>query len=68
MINLRPCPFCGGDGKLKEFATHYGAGKTYYYVYCANEDCPVGPETGNEYTPEAAIAAWNTRYTDDDLK
>lgn len=60
-IDLRPCPFCGGEAETVRVGD-------MYYVRCGNNDCPVVVETNNYYAEYDAISAWNTRYTDDDGK
>lgn len=57
MTELKPCPFCGGEAELYN-------DEGLWKVQC--EDCEAS--TGQYYMPENAIAAWNTRHTDDDLK
>ena len=62
MIELKPCPFCGGEANitkgerwLDETCT---PSKPYYYARCQN--CYT---TGYKYHPteKEAIEAWNTR-------
>lgn len=56
MKELKPCPFCGGEGVLQEHE-FYGYASTYGVV-CF--DC--GSETRQFYTNEkTAIRAWNRR-------
>jgi len=56
---LKPCPFCGGKGKLND-----EKGRIYSFVKCTN----CGAETGlisvsAEYcSDEKAIKTWNTRF------
>ena len=52
MINLKPCPFCGGEPLL----VYDGA---YASVYCP-DDCPGGNDLWWESSDEA-VKAWNTR-------
>lgn len=51
MIELKPCPFCGGNAYI-------GNGRTW--VRCV--EC--GAETGCYDTEEEAIEAWNRRVGD----
>ena len=61
---LKPCPFCGGEAKLRETVEHYpadaegpaGSYSAWFNVEC--DDC--GIKVGEEYRDEA-IAAWNRR-------
>jgi len=53
LIELKPCPFCGGKAEVHEFN-----GKCFM-AYCSKCAC----EQGRNYTTEkAAIKAWNKRY------
>lgn len=69
LINLRPCPFCGGTAELG-FANMEDGAKTYSII-CPN--CRTGifrPRT-EEWRGYAniyeAVAAWNRRAEDGDL-
>ena len=48
---LKPCPFCGGEAKVKRFF-----GCAYITVGCKKCNVQI-----NRDTKKAAIAAWNTR-------
>lgn len=57
-MELKPCPFCGGEGHI--IKTDFGNGyQKYYHGVCL--DC--GMETKNyvHITKEEAIEAWNRR-------
>lgn len=55
--NLKRCPFCGSNGKLK----HRERLNTYI-VECSNNSCPASYMIGYDYdTEEEAIKVWNTR-------
>lgn len=57
MIELKPCPFCGGKAPiLKEIQGHQ---RVAYMVTCGNRVC--GVSTGIRYCGADAIAMWNTR-------
>ena len=58
MTELKPCPFCGRNGRLK----NYDNGKTYRIV-CENYLCPV--ESFTYHTAQEAIDWWNRRVNDD---
>jgi len=63
MLELKPCPFCGGDASL--IGDHRGED-----VSCENNDCLINPGTAEFYnTCEEAINASNTRaqHKDNDL-
>lgn len=58
MIELKPCPFCGGDGKL--FVLYDG-----YHVECnSGWKCPVIPRTWGYETESEAEEAWNRRASE----
>ena len=57
---LKPCPFCGGPGKLK---SEVGYTK---WIVCDGDNCPISPECNHYLTETEAIAAWNTRSQQDD--
>lgn len=55
---LKPCPFCGGEGKI--FGAIHGHDEADVFVAgCKKKDCIDGPLHN---TPEAAAKWWNTRY------
>ena len=56
MSELKRCPFCGGEAKLR--IDHYP--RTVYSVECSNEDCFIG-QLGVYRKKEEAIKVWNTR-------
>lgn len=51
---LKPCPFCGGETKIR---TYSGMGRTMFFVQC--NDCAA--ESSCYDTKEEAVAAWNRR-------
>lgn len=59
-IELKPCPFCGGEAILKE---HYNSYTDWWLVSCS--ECGVS-QTGhaNEFSYEAK-EAWNRRENDE---
>lgn len=63
MIELKPCPFCGGEAMLDYEC--YGGGKSF--VYC--KSCRISTERfeiSREYaSDEKAIEAWNRRVSDE---
>jgi len=56
---LKPCPFCGGQPQMDTFFDN--AGKIYR-VWCTN--CHIHKD---DFSEEAAIAAWNKREYSWDL-
>lgn len=66
-FDIKPCPFCGKRGYLKEQIVPsrrrgYNGYSGRYYVHCKNLNCAVKPSTSREYiNPSLAIAAWNKR-------
>ena len=62
---LKPCPFCGGKGKLHKYRTfnqeEYGI-RDKFYVEC--EECEEGKNKDlkmSRWGKEEAIEAWNRR-------
>lgn len=51
MIELKPCPFCGGEAKCEQMMIKYR-------IHC-NSDC-----TGYRSNKNNAISAWNAREND----
>ena len=62
MAELKPCPFCGGDAKLKEFCMRIRMfkQKKYYYAECSL----CGVRTSAKSDAEESIEAWNRRTKD----
>lgn len=57
---LKPCPFCGGEGRVFE-DTSFGVDNPLYRVFCGM--CLVKTDTA--YRREDAIEIWNRRANDD---
>ena len=53
MIELKPCPFCGKSGRIKEYPDGM------FRVVCENYLCPV--ESFVYYTAQDAVDWWNMR-------
>ena len=64
---LKPCPFCGGRGKLRRWHGFmffvFLHGRTYYSVRCNSCDCETVSSTDRQFV----IDRWNrrTEVTDD---
>jgi len=56
-MNLKPCPFCGGNPKIQEDSFMHGS---YYDIQC--QKC--WAQSKGYPTEEMAIMAWNSRYDD----
>ena len=66
MIELKPCPFCGGQASLQDWTRGHKPGELAlddtWGVACENKGCPCNPATDDGYrSPEAAAEAWNRR-------
>lgn len=68
MVELLPCPFCGGEAEMSYYAKEGSPDIAGYYVECTT--CSAGGEGFDiqgempdrvERTKDKAIAAWNTR-------
>ena len=55
MVELLPCPFCGGK------ATMGNSGSTVWFIECYGADCKIKPDTPVFRSPSLAIEAWNGR-------
>lgn len=58
-IKLLPCPFCGGEARLKKRTLRFPAA-TYYIPQCKNEHC-MGRSNKLFHTQYHAMVAWNQR-------
>lgn len=61
-IELKPCPFCGGNADLWIVFVPYGEGlerdeENEYHCGC----CDCGVSTSSRYDEDDAIEAWNRR-------
>ena len=63
-MELKPCPFCGGDGHLYQRLWH-GSDKQWE-VFCFNENCIGHSITAIFKTKELATKAWNRRAENGD--
>ncbi len=68
--NIKPCPFCGSEARLKIreddsdycFEKTTGKIKEYYDIHCTNNDCYLCDGADwNHWCPEEIIELWNTR-------
>ena len=65
MIDLKPCPFCGGKAKLRMFK---GKDFVSFGVFCLadqQQGYQHGHSIGNYDSQEEAIADWNRRGNDE---
>jgi len=65
---LKPCPFCGGEVQLETAKSRAG---TLYGVVCrntSNRGCTCAMEQVPSRSAEAAIARWNMRKPEDELR
>ncbi len=58
LVDLRPCPHCGGPARLEEVGPGRKV-KLWFRVRCEDYDC--GGTTWAMLGPEAATTAWNRR-------
>lgn len=64
MIELKPCPFCGGEPTIRALAETANS-KAVNYILCLNDNCSVQPSMMKTYsTLEEAIEAWNGRVSE----
>lgn len=62
VARLKPCPFCGGDVRLREVTDGNFLGLIRHVIRCLSIKCTVSPGV-DRATPELAIHDWNTRTT-----
>jgi len=55
-MNLKPCPFCGGEASM-----FCDESTDTWNVFCDNVPCPAEPGTAICFSEQEAIDAWNTR-------
>ena len=63
-MELKPCPFCGGEAMVDGPEEHIAPGiGISYSVFCSNDDCYLGrmDSPGFYQWLHEAAAAWNTR-------
>lgn len=67
-IELKPCPFCGGEAEMIDVKAYISPRKrTIYRVECKKGiECPGMPGTCGYDTEREAAAAWNTRAYEED--
>ena len=77
-MKLKPCPFCGSNGKLKSYTgrkkNHWEDAPVSYWVICNKfpknqiaTGCMGGnPTTEHHKSEEEAIKAWNQRVKESD--
>lgn len=57
MAELKPCPFCGGEAKIKTIENGLLRKTTFFYIRCT----VCGNNTAVQYEKAEAINAWNRR-------
>lgn len=62
MIELKPCPFCGGEARAGEYNGGFG------YVGCAGGACRMSPHAFGFPSVEDAAEAWNRRAARERLR
>ena len=67
MVELKPCPFCGGEAELKKESYAFGLEKIER-VYCHCLNCgiatPVCAASLDYCAVDKIIEIWNTRVND----
>ncbi len=62
---LKPCPFCGGEAKLRIFPDEQVDGYNNYWVEC-DGFCTTYPSTACHHEESIAVEEWNTRQASDE--
>lgn len=60
MINLKKCPFCGGDAEIFNTGNYWQ--KTFYGIHCKKFCCMQAKFYSSEIV---AAEAWNRRASDE---
>ncbi len=60
MLELKPCPFCGGDAGLFK-VKGIGNDLSGYMVGCTEGRCEIRPSITKDLDKEGVIKVWNTR-------
>ena len=60
---LKPCPFCGSEATMDQFESASWGG-LLTVIGCSSSECHMSPAT-DEVPVEMAMAAWNSRPTED---
>ena len=60
MAELKPCPFCGGEAKIRTVTIGTFKKRKFFYVKC----CVCGNCTSVDREPEIVEEAWNRRAED----
>lgn len=64
MMELKPCPFCGGNAQMRQSEDERN-GRVSWQAKCANTlNCIGNFISVWEYTEERAAEAWNRRADD----
>ena len=67
MEELKPCPFCGVEPKIKSYTDTFHTGRRTvessktYYAECANEECGITVTTEEYLTRRSVVLNWNKR-------
>lgn len=64
MIDIMPCPFCGGDRTKSELWSRSDHTANFWLVSCKDCRCQTGPHK----TEVEAIRSWNARPEQKQLK
>ena len=63
-VDLKPCPFCGGEAKIQATITHSVPNYSRHYCYC--KECLASGESFTDTSQDGssvfkAIESWNRR-------
>lgn len=61
-MELKPCPFCGGEAKVKRYSNGYN-----FWCLVKCDDCGVEQDSirNGYYGEKQAVEAWNRRPSDE---
>lgn len=67
-IKLLPCPFCGGEAKIRSRKSIYNSERTLWSIWCVGCGVGRGDIFAEFYDKENAIDWWNTRKPMQEIK
>jgi hypothetical protein len=64
-MNIKPCPFCGGPGTVKDYGDVAPGEEADIWLFAGCAECDIWMPQYQCTTPEQAVAVWNRRAPSD---
>ena len=64
-MNLKPCPFCGGEATAEFGIVIDKVITDWNVIYCENPKCRIRPTTDWHKTKAVVVREWNRRATNE---